>query len=489
MSVKKLKVIHVAAEVSPFSKTGGLGDVTRSLPKALFKVGHDISIITPLYGKLIDKEKYKLKLIFKDETIIIDSEHSIKANFWQGEMVEGLPVYFVEIKKYFSKHKRVYGSGQENIRFLVFNIASLKLIKLLNLKPDIIHCHDWHSGLIPYFIKNKGRYTKNLSGVKTIFTIHNLAFQMGKNWFNVPLESKDYGRRKIPLISDSDIENINFAKRAIIYSDFVSTVSEKYKEEIMTKKFGQDLNRILKNREGTLFGIVNGIDYNSYNPKNDLGLFKTFSYKTPKLKVENKKYLQERLGFNVNEKIPMLCSTSRITHQKGFDLILKLMPYLMRSDIQLVFMGDGGYEYIKQIKAFKKKFPKKISWISFSSNEKLETLIYAASDFFILPSYFEPCGINQMIAMRYGCIPIVRETGGLYDTVKNFNPITKTGNGFSFRHEDEFSFFWSLIRALESYKYKDVFGELIVKAMMQSTSWEIPASKYVKLYRKLIKTK
>jgi starch synthase len=489
MSIKKIKVIHVSAEVAPFSKTGGLGDVARSLPKALSNIGHDIKIITPFYGKVIDKNKYNLKLIFKDQKIVIDSENSVKANFWQGELVEGLPVYFVEIKKYFSKHKKIYGSGQENVRFLTFNIASLKLIKLLDLNPDIIHCHDWHSGLIPYFIKTKGRYTRNLSNVKTIFTIHNLAFQMGKNWFNVPLENKDYGRKRLPSISDLDIENINFAKRAIMYSDFVSTVSEKYKEEIMTKKFGQDLNRILKNREETLFGIINGIDYNSYNPKNDPGLFKTFSYKTPEMKIENKKYLQKKLGFNIGENIPMLCSTSRITHQKGFDLIIKLLPYLMRSDIQLVFMGDGGDGYIKQIKSFQKKFPKKISWLSFSSNQKMETLIYAASDFFILPSYFEPCGINQMIAMRYGCIPIVRETGGLYDTVKNFNPITKTGNGFGFKHEDEFSFFWALIRGLESYKYKDVFSELLQRAMRQSTSWEIPASKYVKLYRKLIRIK
>jgi len=487
MPNKKISVVHVSAEVAPFSKTGGLGDVVKSLPKALFKAGHDIKIITPLYGRIIDIEKYNLKLIFKDVKVIVDSENSVKVNFWQGELIEGLPVYFIENKKYFSKHKRVYGSGQENVRFLIFNVAVLKLLNILDLSPDIIHCHDWHAGLIPYYLKSKSRYTKNLSKTRTIFTIHNLAFQMGKNWFNIPLEKKDYGRKKLPLINNSDIENINFAKRAILSADIVNTVSEKYREEIMTKKFGQDLNRILKNRSRRLFGIVNGIDYNSYNPRNDYGLFKNFDEKSHYLKLENKKYLQKKLGLAINANAPMFCSTSRITHQKGFDLILKLLPYLLRMDVQIVFMGDGRNEYIKEIRGFCKKFPKKIAWLAM--DQKRETLLYAASDFFILPSYYEPCGINQMIAMRYGSVPIVRETGGLHDTVKNFNPNSDTGLGFTFKYEDEFSFFWAIVRALENYKYKNVWNELIKRIMLQSSNWEIPAQKYVELYKKAMRIK
>lgn len=489
MNNKRIKIIHVSAEVAPFSKTGGLGDVARSLPESLFKLGHDVRIVTPLYGKLIDKEEHSLKLIFKDVNLIIDSENSIKVNFWEGKLNGGLPVYFVEIKKYFSKHKKVYGSDKENIRFLIFNISVLKLLNLLEFSPDIVHCHDWHSGLIPYFIKNKTRYTKILLKTKTIFTIHNLAFQMGKNWFSIPLDKKDYGRKKIPLISDPDIVNINFAKRAIMSADIINTVSEKYREEIMTKKFGQDLNRILKNRSSYLFGIVNGIDYDSYNPKNDQGLFCSFDMNSHKLKLENKKFLQKKMGLTINPNTPMICSTSRIAHQKGFDVILKLLPYLLRFDLQIIFMGDGNQEYIKEINSLNKKFPKKIIWKPFKENQDMETLVYAASDLFVLPSYYEPCGINQMIAMRYGCIPIVRETGGLYDTVNNFNPNSKTGTGFTFKYEDEFSFFWAIIRALETYKYKNVWNEIIERAMSQSSSWEIPAQKYIKLYKKAIKIK
>lgn len=486
---KKINVIHITAEVSPFSKTGGLGDVTRSLPKALFRLGHKVSIITPLYGKLINKEKNNLKLLYQDVNIIIDFKNSIKVNFWQGQLFNGLPVYFIENKENFSKYKKIYISRQDNIRFLIFNVAALKLISLLEEKPDIIHCHDWHSGLIPYFIKNNFRYTKNLKETKTIFTIHNLAFQMSQSWKNVPLDKKDYGRKKIPYLDNPDLMNINFAKRAILSADIINTVSERYREEIMTKKFGQDLHRILKNREGRLFGIINGIDYNAYNPQKDSGLFKNYGPGNCYLKKDNKKYLQKKLGLNINEDVPVFCSTSRIAHQKGFDIILKILPYLLRSDIQIIFMGDGDGEYIKKLKKIQKKYSKKMLWIPFLENQDKETLIYAASDFFILPSYYEPCGINQMIAMRYGSIPIVRGVGGLRDTVENFNPTTNKGTGFSFKLEDEFSFFRAIVRALENYKYKKIWHDLIVRAMKKSSSWEIPARKYLELYKKAIKIK
>ncbi len=486
---KKINVIHIASEVSPFSKTGGLGDVSRSLPKALFRLGHKVSIITPLYGKIIDKKAYNLKLIHQDINVFVDSKNSVKVNFWQGELIDGLPVYFIESKEYFSKYKKIYVSRQDNIRFLVFNVAALRLISLLDDVPDIIHCHDWHSGLVPYLIKNKYRYTKGLDKVKTIFTIHNLAFQMSQPWRGIPLNKKDYGRRKLPYLNDPDLLNINFAKRAILFADIINTVSEKYRDEIMTKKFGQDLNRILKNREDRLFGIINGIDYNAYNPQRDSGLFKGYGFDNCHLKKDNKKYLQKKLGLNIDKDVPMFCSTSRIAHQKGFDIILKLLPYILRLDIQVIFMGDGDSGYIKKLKRIQKKYPKKMIWMPFLENKETETLLYAASDFFILPSYFEPCGINQMIAMRYGAIPIVRGVGGLHDTVENFNPVTNKGIGFVFKLGDEFSFFGAIARALENYKYKNVWHELIVRAMKKSSSWEIPARKYVELYKKALRIK
>jgi len=482
---KKLKIVHIASEVAPFSKTGGLGDVTRSLPKALKRLGHDVSIITPLYGRLIDKKEKELKLLFADVNLFLNSEESVTVNYWQGFLMEDLPVYFVECKKFFSKHKKIYGSSRENARFLVFNVAALKLLSILKKQIDIIHCHDWQTGLIPYYLKTDFRYSKTLKKAKTVFTIHNLIFQFGHNWWEVPLQKKDYGRSRLPHIDNPEIENINFAKRAILSADIINTVSEQYRDEIMTKKFGQDLHRILKNRSKRLFGIINGIDYNTYNPENDQKLHKNYTYHNPEAKVSNKTFLQKKINLPVDGQIPMLCTTSRVTFQKGFNLIVKVIEPLLKMDLQLVFMGDGSEEYIKPIKKLQRKFPEKIIWLPFDQDR--ETLLYAASDLFLLPSNHEPCGINQLIAMRYGCIPVVREIGGLHDTVENFNPVNKEGNGFTFKAEDPYMFYSAIVRALENRKHKRIWTSLVKKVMRQSNSWEIPASKYVELYQKVLK--
>jgi len=482
---KKLKIVHIASEVAPFSKTGGLGDVTRSLPKALKRLGHNVIIITPLYGRVIAKQENNLKLVFSNVSLRLNSQEKIKVNYWRTYLMKGLPIYFVEYKKFFSKHQHLYGSTRENARFLVFNVASLKLLSLLKFSADIIHCHDWQTGLIPYYLKTDFRYSKTLKKAKTIFTIHNLIFQLGHNWWEIPVEQKDYGRSKIPHLSDPRLETINFAKRAILSADLINTVSEQYREEIITKKFGQDLNRILKNRVDKLYGIINGIDYNTYNPEKDRSLQKRYSFHKLALKEENKVYLQKKIGLAVNRAIPILCTTSRVTFQKGFDLILKIITSLLKLDLQLVFMGDGSKEYIQPIKKLQKKYPQKLVWLPF--DQKLENLLYAASDFFLLPSVHEPCGINQLIAMRYGCIPIVREIGGLYDTVEDFNPTTGRGTGFTFKTEDETLFYATIIRALENYRHKRVWTNLVKRAMRQSTSWEIPAKKYLELYRRVLK--
>jgi starch synthase len=486
---KKLQIASIASEVAPFSKTGGLADVSRSLPKAIKRLGHDIIAITPLYGKVIDTKKNGLKLIYENVKVIISQNDTISVNIWQGYLMEELPIYFIENKKYFSKKISLYGSEHENLRFLIFNIAALKLLTLLKFKADIIHCHDWHTGLIPYLLKNEFKDSATLKNSKTIFTIHNLVFQLGHNWWVVPAEKKDYGKSKLPPADDPDIENINFAKRGILTADVINTVSEQYREEIMTKKFGQDLHTILRNRENRLFGIINGIDYNAYNPEKDPLIHKNYSYNKIGFKSVNKKFLQKRLGLPVNQNIPLICATSRVTFQKGFELIMNLLEPLSRLDIQLVILGDGDKHYINELKKFSKIFPKKIIWLPYSGNQELETLLYAGSDIFILPSHHEPCGINQLIAMRYGCIPVVRRVGGLYDTVENYSPITNKGSGFSFNHFDHFSLFASIIRALETYKLKSTWNMLIIRAMKESNSWEIPAKKYINLYKRALKLK
>jgi len=486
---KKLKIVSISAEIHPFSKTGGLADVARSLPKAIRRLGHEVISITPLYGRTINKEKYDLKIVYENVKIYLNSKDSIMVNYWRGFSMHGLPVYFIECKKYFSQRKAYYGSNHENARFLIFNVASLKLISLLKFKADIINCHDWHTGLIPYYLKNDFRYSKTLNKSVTVFTIHNLVFQFGKNWWEVPIEKKDFGRKVIPHLDNPDIEYINFIKRAILNADVINTVSEKYRDEIMTKKFGQDLHRILKNREDKLFGIVNGISYDDFNPNNDSEIFCNFSSKEIEKKQINKNFIQKKFGLAQDLKTPLICTTSRITYQKGFYLINKILPQLMKLDLQLIILGDGDKNYLKEIKKIARKYPKKLKWLSFDKNANDETLIMAASDFFLLPSHHEPCGINQLKAMRYGSVPIVRRVGGLEDTVSNYNPRTKKGTGFTFPLFDEFSLFAEIIRALETFKYQDDWKKIVERCMNESNSWEIPAKKYIKLYRKAIKLK
>lgn len=484
---KKLKIVSISSEVAPFSKSGGLGDVTRSLPKAIKRLGHEVIAITPLYGKVIDKKKYNLKLIYQNVDLMINSEDVVTVNYWKGYMMEGLPIYFVECPKYFSKRKTLYGSSCENKRWMIFDVAALKLISLIKFNADIVHCHDWQTGLIPFYLRTKFRYSKTLSRAKTIFTIHNLIFQFGKNWWEVPLKNKDYGRSRLPHFSDPNLEYINFAKRAILSADVISAVSEKYRDELMTRQFGQDLHQILRNRKDRLFGIVNGIDYKSFNPDNDPGLFKRYNHKKIHRKKLNKEYVQKKFGLPVDLDVPLICTTSRITFQKGLALVSEIAEELMQLNMQLVMLGDGDKGYIKELKKISRKYPKKLVWVPFTGNSQHETLLYAGCDFFLLPSHYEPCGINQLKAMRYGCVPIVRKVGGLHDTVIDFNPATLEGTGFVFEKFNKFSMYKAIIRALETFHYKDVWRDIVIRVMQESNSWEIPAKKYVALYRKTLR--
>src|SRR3989339_1506458 len=430
--MKKLKIVSISSELDPFVKTGGLGDVARALPKSLHRLGHEVIVIIPLYTKVINIKKHNLKEIYPDVLINIDKKNSIKVSFWCGELMPGLPVYLVRNDKYFSRRKNLYGSDHENARFYLFDVAVLKLISLLKFKADIIHCHDWQAGLIPYLKRTRFKNSQTLSGAAVVYTIHNLVFQLGTNWWEVPLKYKDQGHSTLPDFSDRKIEYINFAKRAILNADVINTVSETYAQEILKRSFGQDLHRILINRQHKLFGIVNGIDYYNFNPKNDKSIYRNYDYKKLQRKKLNKKYIQKLFNLKIDQEIPVLCTTSRISYQKGFSLILEVLNKLLVFDIQMIIAGAGDNNFIKELKKIAKKFPDKLAIIpSHEDTLKYETQLYAGSDMILLPSHYEPCGINQMKAFRYGCVPIVRSTGGLSDTVIDYQP-GNLGNGFKF---------------------------------------------------------
>ncbi len=488
--MKPLKIVSIASEVDPYSKTGGLADVVSSLAKSLHRLGHEVIIITPFYKKIIDRKKHKLERIYSDVKLYIDEKNESKVSYYRTELTLGVKVYFVRNDKYFSRKKELYGSAHENARFYLFDVAALKLVSLLKFKADIIHCHDRQTGLIPHLKKTRFKKSQTLAKAATVFTIHNLIFQLGQNWWEIPLRFRDAGRSALPLFHEKKIEYINFTKRAILHADIINTVSETHAMEIMEKHFGQDLHRILNNRKHKVFGVVNGIDPKDFNPKNDKNIYKNYDHKKIQRKKINKKYLQKLFKLPVNEDIPVLCSTSRVTFQKGFELILRIIDLIMNFNLQIIIIGAGDKNIIKDLNKIAKKYPDKLAIIpSHDKNQKYETQLYAGSDMILMPSHYEPCGINQLKAFRYGCVPIVRNIGGLSDTVVNYNPDDKHGNGFTFENYSSKELLVALTRALETYKYKHAWRALVCRVMKASSSWELPAKKYVQLYKKAKKFK
>ena len=480
----KLKIAQIASEVSPFTKSGGLADVVASLSKALHHLKHEVFVITPLYDQVMDKEAHHLELIKDKIKIYLNSSDSETFSIWRGYLEKKLPVYFLENKKYFSQRKSMYGSTHENARFLVFAVAVLKTISLLKIPVDIIQCHDWHTGLIPYYRKTDFRYSKTLGQAKILFTIHNLAFQLGHNWWEIKASDKDRGRGRLPHLEDQKLENVNFIKRAILSADAINTVSEQYREEILTPKFGQDLHLILHNRANRLYGIVNGIDDEEYNPAKDPGLFFNYDQQSLAGKYKNKTELQKFFSLPLEPDPPVIGMVTRITEQKGFGLLFNALSGLMSLNIQLVIMGGGDKEYENRIRQIVKKYPRRIS-ARLEFNTQDATKIYAGSDMILMPSRFEPCGITQLIAMRYGAIPVVRHIGGLIDTVIDFNPLTKKGNGFVFKKYTPSELLVAVARAVTIYQCRAYWQDLVRQVMEKSYSWKIPAAKYVLLYKKI----
>ncbi len=489
---KKIKVAQIAAEIEPFSKSGGLANVMGSLPKAEAKLGVNVVVITPYYGDDAALPAIgPLETVFEDINVEVTSGVFEKAAYLRGFLPDSrVPVYFVSNKKYFGHNSlvdgKIYGAKNDNARFMFFDVAALELLKLIKWKADIVHCHDWHTGLVPYFLK--GRYKKNPFWAKTacLFTIHNLTYQLGRDWWLIPEDRRDDGRSPLPPLTDGEaVERVNFVKRAILNADAINTVSETYREEIMTRDFGEDLHRILKNRQDIVFGIINGIDYGEYNPMTDPGLHEHYNARSAARKRRNKIWLEKHYGLKKSPVAPLACMTSRIVEQKGFALLLPIIPALMEIGVQIIVMGDGDEQIGKILRDMQKNFPGQFVFVPFDSVH--ETSLYAGSDIFILPSRFEPCGVNQLIALRYGCIPVVHHIGGLADTISDFDPRAETGNGFTFVGYDSNSLLVALARAVETYKHKDSWRRLVVTGLREANSWIIPTKKYVELYKTTIK--
>jgi len=480
--MKHLEIVQFSSEISPYSKTGGLADVSRSLPRALKRIGHHVSVVTPFY-KFIKEKNFPIKKLDLEIDIPYVGRN-FKFNYFKTITQDKYPVFFISENSLFGENNHLYGSLDDGLRFLLFNLAALEMIRAFHWKVDIYHSHDWQAGLIANFLKTKYKNDALLNGGATLFTIHNLMFQGPFNWWEVPPEKKDRGKGTPP----TDLEKIkwlNFTKRAILYSDLINTVSERYAQEIITPKFGCGLNKYLKKRKNRLYGIINGVDYHIFNPRFDKHIYINYGIHNLEDKIKNKVLLQKEYNLEVNRNLPLIGMANRLTEQKGFELILQILDKLLVLPLQIAIIGSGEKSYIKTFKKVQKQYPKKFLFIT-PFREDLSRKIYAASDLYLMPSRFEPCGISQLISLRYGSIPIVYKVGGLTDTITDYNPTTEKGNGFVFTSYSSSDLLMAITRALENYKHRRKWRNLVVKSMKQSYSWVLPAEKYVALYEKAI---
>lgn len=463
-----------AAEVAPFAKVGGLADVAGSLPFAIKKLDCDIRVIMPLYG-LIDKKKYKLKKIYSNIEILTDKK-IVKINIWFS-LYKGIKIYFIDYKKYFGQKKVYFGNNSE--RFLFFSLSCLHILPIIKFKPNIIHCHDFHTALIPNLLKEASKYGGYMKDIRTLYTIHNLNYQ-GKSEIEI-LSTGNLTKNSLEsLAKDAQDGDVNFMAQGIINSDLVNTVSPTYSKEIASSIYGAGLEKIIKQNSQKISGILNGIDVNFFNPAVDKNIKHKYSIKTINNKNKNKLFLQKLLSLPINKNIAVIGFISRLAWQKGIELITE--DIIKNSNCQFIFLGTGQKKYESCLKKLARKYPDKVS-AQIKFDIKLAQMIYAGSDIFLMPSRFEPCGLGQMISMRYGAVPIVRATGGLKDTVDK-------KVGFSFREFSAKELFLALNRALKIYyDQPKKWRSLQKNCMKRDFSWNKSAKEYLRLYKKLLRIK
>lgn len=476
-----MKVLFVSSEVHPFMKTGGLADVASALPKALRALGVDVRIIMPKYSEI--PQEYSSKMIHL-------------ANFgvsvgWRNQycgleylLHEDVPVYFVDNEYYF-KRPGCYGYYDDGERFAFFCRAVLESVPYMeDFVPDVIHCNDWHTGIIPVYLQDVYYDHPALRNARSIFTIHNLKYQ---GVFSTAILEDLLGLNMGYYVEDKlkFRDGVSFMKAGIVYADRVTTVSETYAKEIMDPYYGEGLHGLLWEKSAKLSGITNGIDADLYDPKTDKTIYVNYTQRSLSKKEINKTALQQELGLPVNPDIPVIGMITRLVRQKGLDLVTCVMEEMLKMDLQFVLLGTGDTDYQDFFSYYNTAYPGKVAaYIGFDN--VLANRIYAGADLFLMPSLFEPCGISQMVSMRYGTIPIVRETGGLKDTVTPYNEYTGEGNGFSFANFNAHEMLDMIRYAVTQYDNKPAWKKLMTNAMKTSNDWKHQAGKYLELYQSML---
>lgn len=474
-----MKVLFAVSECVPFVKTGGLADVAGALPKALKKLGTEVRVILPNYSLI--PEKLKNSFQFQQALNVQVGFRSQYCGILTAEH-DGITYHLIDNEYYFYRDS-LYGHYDDGERFSFFTKAVLECIPHLDFIPDVIHCHDWHTGMVNFVLDANYRHIPMYKDIKTVFTIHNLQFQ-GIFPYEVMSELLELGHQYFNSEQLEFYGNVSFMKGGIIASDIVTTVSPTYKEEIQDPYFGERLDGLLRKYSHKLIGIVNGIDDTAYNPKTDRDIAVPYGFDSLEGKVENKQVLQQYFGLPEKESTPIIAMVTRLTSQKGLDLVLHVFRNMIQEDIQFIVLGSGDPAYENFFKQMAHEYPDKVRvYIGF--NEALAHQIYAGADLFLMPSQFEPCGLGQLIALQYGTIPIVRETGGLNDTVQSYNESTGYGSGFTFKNFNAHDMLHTIRRAIHFYHEK-TWINLLQKVMSQDYSWLQSAKKYNEIYEGLL---
>ena len=489
MGPKSLRIVIASPEAVPFAKTGGLADVCGALPKALAKLGHQVKVILPKY-KVVDQAKFRVSKVQADfPQIQVGDQNkiiSVESYILDQPRVEYL---FVVNDEYYDRHElykdRATGFDyQDNDqRFILFAKGVLEILKTVGWQPDIIHANDWQSALILAYLKTLYAGDLFFKDTATVFSIHNLAYQG-----SFPEATFDkIGVSRDLFYPTSPFEywgNVNFMKAGISYADVINTVSETYAAEIQSvSEFGHGLEGVLRSRSADLYGIVNGIDYDIWSPEKDKLIPHGFGPADPSGKKKNKKRLLKSCKLPRSTKdVPLMGIISRLADQKGFDLLAQIANELLNLNLQMVILGTGDEKYHRLFAAMKTKYPHKIS-VNLRFDNALAHLIEAGCDMFLMPSRYEPCGLNQLISLKYGTVPVVRKTGGLADTIESYDPRTGEGTGFVFENYDATELLNTLKLALRVYEDKSAWSKLMKNGMEKDFSWDASAEKYVKLYR------
>lgn len=476
-----MKILFAAAEGAPFSKTGGLGDVIGALPKSLVKQGHEVAVALPYYDMVEAKFGDQVEDVLHFETNV----------GWRRQYVgikklvhEGVTFFFIDNQYYFFRG-HVYGDWDDGERFAYFQLAVLEMMEQVDFIPDLLHVHDYHTAMMPFLLKEKYHWIQAYQGIRTVLTIHNLEFQgQFSDGMLGDLFGVGYQRYEDGTLRWNDC--LNWMKAGILYADRVTTVSPSYAEEIKTAQFGCGLDQILRMESGKVVGIVNGIDADLYNPETDKLIPYHFSAKDLSGKAKNKADLQKRLGLPVRADVPVVGIVSRLTRQKGFDVVVEQLHNLLQEDVQIVLLGTGDPSFEEAFAWFGHVYPEKMS-ANILFDVTLAQEIYAASDIFLMPSRFEPCGLSQMMSMRYGTLPLVHEVGGLRDTVQPYNQFDGSGTGFGFNNLDGYWLRDTFLKAIYLYKDdKKAWKKLQETAMTRDFSWDTASTAYADLYKALL---